>query len=353
MKRTPHDQRSDEDILLPIEDLTGGGLRVTRVHFGIPASHIGRKYADILFCLSSINEIYQSTKRFPVDIIHVHGDIIEATIIGGYGKTILGKPVVLTLHAGLSRKSLYTKVAPFAFGNIAAFIAVSEEVKKNVCALGIPEGKVSVISSGIDLSEFSASQSTDRHEFRKRFALPESIVLITFLGRLHALKGLKYLVATAASLKNRNDIHFLIIGDGPERIRLMRQAQGLHNITFLSSLEHSLAIRALHSADIFVLPSIELEGQSEGTPTAVLEAMAAGLPIISTDKGGTKAIIDNKAGLTIVPQKDSLALCHAISKMASDPKLRVSIGRMNRIMVQCRDWPRIADQVCSVYEKVL
>lgn len=108
----------------------------------------------------------------------------------------------------------------------------------------------------------------------------------------------------------------------------------------------------LHAADLFVLPSIDLPGEGEGTPTGVMEAMAVGLPVVTTDSGGAKYLIASADGLTVVPQRDSRALAAAINQLIENPALREQLGQMNRQRVQERDWSRIAAAVCEVYRKV-
>jgi glycosyltransferase involved in cell wall biosynthesis len=108
----------------------------------------------------------------------------------------------------------------------------------------------------------------------------------------------------------------------------------------------------LQAANLFVLSSIDQPGLIEGTPTAVMEAMATGLPVLATDSGSAKNVIAAIPGLTLVPQCDSAALANAIGRLVQDAEACQRIGACNRERVASRDWPAIAAAVCQFYERI-
>jgi glycosyltransferase involved in cell wall biosynthesis len=109
----------------------------------------------------------------------------------------------------------------------------------------------------------------------------------------------------------------------------------------------------LQAADIFTLPSIDLPGQAEGTPTALLEAMAAGLPVVITDSGGGRFVVGASGGGVIVPQRDPGALAEALIALAGDARRRCALGALNQRWAREQDWTIVAGRVVDVYREAL
>jgi GalNAc-alpha-(1->4)-GalNAc-alpha-(1->3)-diNAcBac-PP-undecaprenol alpha-1,4-N-acetyl-D-galactosaminyltransferase len=147
--------------------------------------------------------------------------------------------------------------------------------------------------------------------------------IIAALGRLCAEKGFDLLLKAAAQvLKSHSDWTLIIIGEGMERENLERLAAGLdisHRVRFLGFVPEPM--RLLPRADLFVLSS-----RFEGFPNALLEAMACGLPVISTDCSGARAIIRNGVDGILVPVEDEDALAAAMKHLISDEKERACLA---------------------------
>lgn len=251
------------------------------------------------------------------DVFHAH---LNWPLAGRHqvrAARITGIPVVATCH-------LYSAIAG-ARGRVEhklhaaiidRYIAVSNEVERRLCVdLGVRGSKISVVQNGIQLTPADGVTGS-----RIREALTEgdkySVVLTP--ARLHAQKGHVYLLEAAALVP---DAVFVLAGDGPERARLERYAQKLGVAGRVRFLGHRLDVRQLlESCDVFVLPSLY-----EGLPLAVLEAMAAGKPVVATAIGGTNEIVEHGVTGLLVPPGEPEELAGAIHKLLSD---RVLAGRL-------------------------
>jgi len=166
---------------------------------------------------------------------------------------------------------------------------------------------------------------------------------LLFVGRLAPQKNLPRLLEAMALVTARVDL--IIVGDGEERVGLerLRDQLGLTNVTMVGAQRGQDLIARYRSADAFVLPS-DREG---GMPLVILEAMAAGLPIIATDVFGTR---DTMAQDGILVQPSPSALAEAIDRVAADPGLRAELSRRSRRRARAHTWPAVLGRLESVYD---
>ena len=193
---------------------------------------------------------------------------------------------------------------------VHCYIAVSREVARRLRqAFRMPEHKIKVVHNAIPLDSFDRPANS---ALRAILAGPAERPIVLTTARLDRQKGLCYLLKAAALVP---EALFVLAGDGPERASLEAQAHQLgmdDRIVFLGYRQDISDLLA--SCDLFVLPSL-----FEGLPLAVLEAMAAGKPVIATAIGGTdEAVVPGETGL-LVPPADPGALAEAIRALLSDP----------------------------------
>ena len=287
--------------------------------------------------------IKKNHKKNPYNIIHAHGDFIEAYFGGKLSKK-LGVPSVLTIHAGLNKKLLKTKNNKF-FKNISKIICVSNEIKQDLKNIGITDNKLEVISSGIYLNDFKNVNPEEITRIRNEYSRP----IMISVGVLRANKGFNYLIEAFEKLrKNINSGSLLIIGDGSDKEKLKKQASDIPQIYFLGK-EHEKVLKYLPASDIFVLASISTEGEREGTPTTIMEAMAAGLPIIATKVGGNSYLIREGENGLLVEEKNSNELARAMIKLINDENLRQKMREKNLEDIKEKDWPIITKQITNLY----
>jgi glycosyltransferase involved in cell wall biosynthesis len=201
------------------------------------------------------------------------------------------------------------------------YIAVSHHVARRLRqTFSLSAPKVCVIHNSVFLAPFGRLPNA---ELRAQLTRATERPIVLTLARLDKQKGHCYLLEAAARVP---EAMFVLAGDGPERPALEAQARALglsNRVIFLGYRDDVCDLLA--SCDVFVLPSL-----FEGLPLSVLEAMAAGKPVVATAIGGTdEAVVDGVTGL-LVPPADSAALANAIRMVLSDPVLSQRLGAAGR-----------------------
>jgi len=232
-----------------------------------------------------------------------------------------------------------------AFARAAAVHCVSEAMLKEAEGLGLPREKAVVIRPAVDAGVFCPLESQPKRG-------GEFIVVTT--GRLVWLKGMEYALSAIRMLRDRGvSVRFEIIGDGPERQRVIYTIHdlGLHDCVRLHGhLRPEEVLHRLQQADAFLLSSF-----SEGISNAVLEAMACGLPVVSTNCGGMReAVTDGVEGF-VVPLRNPVAMADSLFRLALEPDLHQQMGRAARARIlreftlqrQIKDWLALLDAVLS------
>jgi sugar transferase (PEP-CTERM/EpsH1 system associated) len=206
-------------------------------------------------------------------------------------------------------------------------VAVGKAVREALVANdGFPARRVEVIYNGIDLRPFAVPRE-DRQSIRREMGVGDEDFVILHVARLDYLKDHATAIRTLAQIApHRPDIRLVLVGEGPELNaihELIRQSK-LEKQVRLLGLRKDVA-RLLSAADLFLLTSI-----SEGIPLTVIEAMASGLPVVSTHVGGLpEVVVEGQTGL-LAPSGDSTALAQAVCKLAAAPALQHEMGRRGR-----------------------
>jgi glycosyltransferase involved in cell wall biosynthesis len=276
------------------------------------------------------------------DVIHVHGDVYD--LLGAIPTAfIIRAPLVMTVHGGLNQQPGYRRVASRLFRRVDQVIAVSQVVADDLLRMGVLESRVNVISSGIDVRPRGVARA--RHSGGGPYVL-------LFVGRLHEQKGVGVLLEAFERLVARGaEIELVIAGDGPRRAALEERAVGLRGVTFLGEVRPDHVPHLYEKADLFIMPSLDVGTQGEGTPTAIVEAMAAGLPVVCTDAGGMPSLVAHGANGLVVPQRDAECLADAIGTLLDNPRLGERMSEANRESARARFWPEIATKVDDVYRR--
>jgi glycosyltransferase involved in cell wall biosynthesis len=221
---------------------------------------------------------------------------------------------------------------------------VSEDLKQHLVGEGFSDANVSVIYNGIDIGPLPTD--AERHEVRRELAAPDDALVIGTIARLDPVKELGTMIQAAAMLGRPTALW--IVGDGPERARLeaMRGQLGQDcDIRFLGQRED--ARRLLAGCDIYVNSSV-----SEGVSLTILEAMAAGLPVVATRVGGTPEVLDDSCG-RLVPARDVTALAEALGDLAGRADERTRLGLAARERAQARfTLDRMVGEYHDVYREI-
>jgi glycosyltransferase involved in cell wall biosynthesis len=196
---------------------------------------------------------------------------------------------------------------------------------------------------GIDVARLTAARTADRSVARRTLGLPAEGPVVGFLGRLVPVKGVDILIDAVAMLAE--PLTLLVAGDGPERGRLVERAQNVRAI-FPGALSGASLGAFWAAIDVFVLPSVNLaSGRTEGTPTVVLEALAAGVPVIASEVGGVRAAAGDAA--VLVPSGDRQALAGALSGVLRDPKEAAALAERGRVRARAYDWHAVGPRLLA------
>ncbi len=224
------------------------------------------------------------------------------------------------------------------------YIAVSRDIASYLVEkLGVPGHKVEVVYNAVRSERF-AGASRAQLEGLPAAAEPRTIVLTC--ARLDRQKGHEVLLAAAAEVPNAV---FLVAGDGPERSELEQLAARLGvegRVVFLGYRDDVPELLA--ACDVFALPT-----RYEGSSLALLEAMAAGRAIISSDVPGNDELIENGTSGVLVPPDDPQALAQALNGLIADPALRRSLAEHGRSRAHEFRPEAMAQRVAQVYEELL
>lgn len=215
-------------------------------------------------------------------------------------------------------------------------ITASEEIRQIIIGLGGKPDRISAIHTGVDTDFFYPMQ---RDECRRMLSLPVESDIFVFVGRLHAWKGIRELLAVA---RRCPAITFVFIGPGevPEHT---------DNCLFTGAKPPSEVRVWLNAADCFILPTY-----TDAVPAAVMEAFACGIPAITTDIGGCPEIVEQGKNGLMVPVRDCERLLDAVVWMIGHPEDRVHMGKNARETVVKRyDHRILIDRLFEVHRSLL
>jgi glycosyltransferase involved in cell wall biosynthesis len=225
----------------------------------------------------------------------------------------------------------------------AATTANSWEVKQ-LALRTAPRLDIEVIPNGVNLERFRPRGAADSEPHDGK------AVEVLCVARLVERKGIDDLLdAVPLVLKRCPNVHMSIVGRGDSEGPLLRQRADLgidNSVDFVGYVEHSRMPEVYAGADIFVLPSL-----NEGMPNAVMEAMASGLPIITTYTGGTSELIRGNG--IVVPMRAPSAIADAVVELVNNASLRHSMGVRSREIAETLVWDLVADRYLALYQRVV
>jgi phosphatidylinositol alpha-mannosyltransferase len=204
-------------------------------------------------------------------------------------------------------------------------------------------GEYRIIPNGVDLDRFVRAEPYEE--------LRDGTLNILFVGRLEERKGLIHLLKAYHRLRKRRvDARLLVVGAGPKLREYRRYVglRGIRDVEFLGRVSDEEKARYFASADIFCAPAT---GQ-ESFGIVLLEAMAAGVPIVASDIHGYKQVVQRDVQGLLVEPKKPRALAAALYTLATDPDLRDRMGEAGRLRAPEYSWDRVTEQVIDFYRDV-
>jgi len=294
--------------------------------------------------------------RFRPHVVHTH--MAKAGALGRAAALVRRVPVRVhtyhghTLHGYFSAGDRARMV--FAERRLAAvssaLVAVSRRVAEDLQGAGVGRpDQYRILSPGLDLAPFTAGEPGGA--LRRRLRIGSTDPVIGFVARLVPVKRVDVLLESVATVLDRvPTAHLVIAGDGPD-MALVREARArradladrIHPVGWI----HDMA-RFYADVDLVVLTS-----ENEGTPISLIEAGAAGLPVVASRVGGVPEVVDDGRTGLLVPSGDSVAFAAAVVRLIEAPQLRARLGSEARRRSDRYSSERLADETLALYRELL
>ncbi len=279
-----------------------------------------------------------------IDAHYVYPDGLAALMIG----RLLGKPFVISARGSdinlFPQYPLIRPLVKLVLRRADAVIAVAQALKDVMVDLGCSEDKITVIRNGIDPEKFRPQSSALA---RQKLGLPPDRPIVLSVGRLNENKGAHILIDAVALLKNkRPDLMLVIAGDGPNRSSLeaqIRNPELENNVRPIGGWPHDQLPDWYSAADLFCLASA-----TEGCPNVLLEALACGCPVITTNVGGTREIVTSTS-LGVLVERTPQAFASAVDQSLDHDWDRQAIAAQGR----AHSWDNVATRLLHVYSEVI
>jgi phosphatidylinositol alpha-mannosyltransferase len=298
--------------------------------------------APISFSPGAWRRIRSAMRSFDAEVVHVHEPLTPSTSM--LVALAAGVPVVATFHAYLDRSRLMELAGPAlrrVSRRIDAGIAVSEAAAEFLRrAIAIP---VEIVPNGVDVGRFA-------HPVAPARGLPDGRKIL-WVNRLDPQKGFGVLLEAFQRLPSSfDDVRLVVVGDGKDRDELRSLPELVRlRVLHLGTVAHDL-LPAYHAAANL---SVSAAVGQESFGIVLVEAMAAGLPVICTDIPGYREVVRDGIDGLLVPPNDPAALADAIAKVLSDRELASSLAEAGRVRAAEFSWDAVLPRLEAVYERVI
>ena len=336
-----------ESVVGVIKDALGGepSLCAHAACLGV-RTHIFESHGRL--SLAAIGQLRRFIRDHDIDILHTHGyktDLIGLLATRRTHCRTVATPHGWSTNAGF-KIQFYEALDRLVFRFLDAVVPLSSDLYDGLIRLPGVGPRLYLIHNGVDLSEID--RFTEPAPEMQNFKAQGSVV-IGYIGQLIPRKGLDTLLHAFHHL-NVPGKHLFIVGDGPIRPDLERLSGHLgekDNVHFLGFRQDRIAL--LKSFDVFVLPS-----KLEGIPRCLLEAMAAGVPVIATDIPGCRALVDGRDTGLLFQVDNSADLAAKLSSMLLHPNFRTSLANEARIIIR-REYSatRMAHRYANLYREIM
>lgn len=321
--------------------------------------------------IEQIKILKEIIDRYDIKIVHVFTYFYPSVWLPVLYSRHRGIPVILTTDSfpGISWRygsklvdfaaKVYTKTIGRIILRKCNFVTLLHtKIVKDALKLGVSENKIVVIPNGVDSRKFNPQ--IDGSKVRKELGIADDEIMILNVGRLVPVKGIEYLIRLGKIIKGKNDgnlkAKIVILGDGPKQYKTKYMdtvsKDGISDIVLFPGFRENVA-EFLAACDIFILLSI-----SEGLPTAILEAAAVGVPVISKDVGGVRDILSSsKLGFIVRNKNTDQALGEILTIIKNVQRNKKELKKISKnLHKKVRRkfmWSEVVYMYLSIYGRLL
>jgi glycosyltransferase involved in cell wall biosynthesis len=319
---------------------------------------------------AAYNKVKALIKEFKPDVVHTHA--AKSGAIGRLAASACKVPVIVHTFHGHVFHSYFGKFKSRAFINIERYlarkssgiIAISDLQRNELADVYkiCPKDKINIIPLGFDLDRFAQDQDRKRMAFRKRYDIADDEIAIGIVGRIVPVKNHALFVAAAAKLigMTKQKLRFIVIGDGDMRPAMGEEFRraGIDYAYYPEEPRHAQAICISWQTEmdevLAGLDLVALTSHNEGTPVSLIEAQAAGRPVVSTSVGGVADVVANGQAGFVTPAGDAEAFAAALYNITDDPGTRAAFAAAGRDAVASRfSYQRLVRDMDAYYRMLL
>jgi glycosyltransferase involved in cell wall biosynthesis len=340
-----------------------GSMSYIAEELGVVPVYVPELQREISFApdIGAVLRLRSMIKELRPHIIHTH--TAKAGAVGRAAALLSGrdrpKAVVHTFHGHVLR-GYFEPTATAMFKQLErrlaratdALVAVSPQVRDDLVRLGVaPANRIAVIRLGLDLEQRTRSTPDARKRLRAQLGIPDDRFVVGWLGRMTEIKRADDLIRAFASVRRRGlQADLLLVGDGPLRRALTDLAAELGVLEHCHFTGYRSDVGEIYAA----VDAFSLTSANEGTPATIIEAQAAGLPVVATNVGGVADVVrDGESGI-LAEAGDVEAVADGLARLAEDAGLRRQLGEFGRTFVMGRySVPRLVDDVDRLYRTLL
>ncbi len=305
-------------------------------------------------------------EEYQPDIIHLQDPVFISQCLAkeAHKRNI---PIISTQHSSMAFPLAYldlppnfnrwaqktlTKMLANFFNKYCQLVITPSQFLKEEVEQGKVNVPIKVVSNGVDLNIFKRNQISE--EFLNKYQLLDFInkPIILYVGRIDKDKNLETLMRVIPSVLKNNSTHFLLVGDGNLKDRLMREVANLaltNYVRFTGAIDafNEDIVNFYNLASVFVMPSA-IEAQN----LAVMEAMACGLPIVAANSGALPELVRNTENGFLVPPYAVEAYTQALGTILANEQLQNKMGQQSRILIADHDFINTCQQLFGIYTAV-
>jgi glycosyltransferase involved in cell wall biosynthesis len=296
-----------------------------------------------------VTELLRTCRRERVQIWHGHD--YKSNLLGLVLRRFWPMRLVTTVHGWVHhtrRTPLYYRIDRWCLPRYEKVLCVSLDLQQVCLEIGVPSERLVLLENGIDLAEFTRTQSVP--EAKARLGIAPDRLVVGAVGRLAEEKGFDLLIGAVNELRRKGlDVELLLVGEGDERPRLEALACELGCGDRIRLLGYRTDLREIYEAlDVYTLSS-----RREGLPNVLLEAMALEVPVVATRIAGVPTLIEDDFNGLLVHPGSVEELTGALDRLLTDASLRGRLSAAGRERMTRYSFAARMDRVRAVYDELL